>query len=166
VAAVSLALEGDSKAPRRNRRRAPSKQDKEMSRHRTGLDATSKADSGQIEGRSKPDTKIDGRTSAGRRFNALVRSLSADLGDDLTEAEMALVGIASATIVRAEQLQASIVNGDTIDDQELVRLVNSTTRVIKELHALKSKRGKSGPSALETYLAERADADDAEPVEP
>ena len=140
-----------------------------MPKDRTGLDGSSKADRGQKEASLKPNTKIekiDDRTSVGRRFNGLDRSLSADLGADLTEAEKALVGIAAATIVRAEQLQASIVNGDAIDDAELVRLVNSTTRVIKELHALKAKRGKSGPSALETYLAERAEADDDEPVEP
>ena len=132
-----------------------------------GLDGTLKADRGPIEGRLKPDTKIDqidARTRAGRRFKALIRSLSDDLGADLSEAEMALVRIAAATIVRAEQLQASIVNGDAIDDAELVRLVNSTTRVIRELHALKKARGKSGPSALDQYLAARSAEPDDEAV--
>lgn len=137
-----------------------------MTKDSTGLDGTLRPDRRPNERRLKPDTKaeqIDGRTRAGRRFKALVRSLSADLGADLSEAEMALVRIAAATIVRSEQLQASIVNGDATDDAELVRLVNSTTRVIKELHALKAKRSKSGPSALDQYLAARAepDADEA-----
>jgi hypothetical protein len=133
-----------------------------MLRDSSALEGTKRPDRGRKDGRSRPDTKIqriDARTRAGRRFKVLVRSLADDLGDDLSEAEKALVGIAAATIVRSEQLQASIVNGDEIDDQELVRLVNSTTRVIRELHVLKAKRGKSGPSALDQYLAERAEDD-------
>ena len=136
-----------------------------MARDSTGLAGTSRPDSRPIDARLKPETKIDARTRTGRRLNALVRSLTAQLatdGEPLDDAVAAWVKLAAANMVRAEQISDAIGRGESIDDSDLVRLTNSANRTMKELRAMVAQRGKGGPSALDQYLAERAEPDEDE----
>lgn len=101
---------------------------------------------------------IDGRSAAARRYRDLVADLAADLGGEaaLTSAELALVRQAAATTMRAEQLQAAIVRGETVTSDDLVRLSNASARI---LGALRSKRQFKPPvPSLKEYLASRAAA--------
>jgi hypothetical protein len=122
------------------------------------LEGESKQIAPRKQRRSKPiaeHDQIDGRTTLGRRFRTLIRDLTDELGGALTPAETALVKLAAATIVRGEQFQAHIIRGEAIDDAELVRLVNTTSRILRELNAQKAKRKAAGPTALQAWLAAR-----------
>lgn len=78
---------------------------------------------------------VDGRTAAARRFRDLVDDLTTKAGGAgaLAPLERALIRQAAALMLRTEQLQASIVRGDTIDDDKLVRVSGEARRVISSL---------------------------------
>lgn len=101
---------------------------------------------------------VDGRSSGARRFRDLADAFAADLdtGTGLTEAEMTVVRQAAGVALRAEQVQAAIVNGADVDLNELTRLSNVVSRL---MGALKAKRQKpTGPSLAE-YLASKGAAE-------
>jgi hypothetical protein len=83
-----------------------------------------------------------------------VKDLSAELGDNLSTAEVALVRLAAATIVRGEQFQSDIANGLVVDDAELVRLVNAGARIIRDLGTAKAKRGSQSSYSLDDLADE------------
>jgi hypothetical protein len=58
-------------------------------------------------------TTIDMGSAAGRRFRHLVDSYSAELGTELSEAELSLVRQACALQLEAERMQAAIVRCDS-----------------------------------------------------
>ncbi len=70
-----------------------------------------------------------------RRFNGLVAKLAADLGgrEKLGVVELEMVRQAAAMMLRAEQLQAGIVNGEAIDPDELIRLSSEARRALRAL---------------------------------
>jgi hypothetical protein len=84
----------------------------------------------------------DQRTRAARRFKQLVSDFIADLGgnENLTIAEKALIRQAAVVMMRAEEMQASILNGDTVDDATLVRLSNAAARILGQLGVQHRKR--------------------------
>lgn len=116
----------------------------------------------RVTNRSKLAMNVDGRSAAARRFRDLIDEFTEELGGDLSKAEHSLVKLAAVTFLRAEQLQAAVVNGDTVDDAELIRAVNAGARIFRDLAAAKLKRSKSAPSALETWLANREAEDEAD----
>jgi hypothetical protein len=67
---------------------------------------------------------------------------------------LALVRQAAATTMRAEQLQAAIVRGETVASDELVRLSNASARILSALKGKQQVKVK-GPS-LKEYIAARA----------
>src|SRR5215217_6914580 len=75
---------------------------------------------------------VDGRSPTARRYKDLIDSFSADLGGAavLTEADRALVKQAASLTIRAEQLQASIIRGEPVDPDELIRLMNTARRTL------------------------------------
>lgn len=99
---------------------------------------------------------IDGRTIAGRRYRDLAIALADDLGgvDHLGEADKALVRQAAALTVKSEAMQAAIVNGDAVDDEQLVRVTNALTRALTTIRR-KTKAKPPGPN-LADYLEGRA----------
>jgi hypothetical protein len=54
---------------------------------------------------------IDGRSPAARRFRDLIQLYETEVGGVLTEVERGLIRQAAALTIRAEQLQAAIVEG-------------------------------------------------------
>lgn len=78
---------------------------------------------------------IDGRSATARRYRDIAMALADDLGGagSLSEPEQALVRQAAALSVKAEEQQASIVRGEDIDPEQLVRLTNSLTRIMGRL---------------------------------
>jgi undecaprenyl pyrophosphate synthase len=95
---------------------------------------------------------IDGRTPSARRFRDLIESFSCDLGgtERLTEAERALVKQAASVTIRAEQLQAAIVRGEAVDPDELIRLSNTSRRLLASI-----RRRVAPKPTLADHLAKR-----------
>ncbi len=99
---------------------------------------------------------VDGRSAPARRYRDLIAAFTADLGGEanLTEADRQLIRQAAGLSVRAEKLQADIVNGCDVDSDLLVRISNAAARL---LGAVRRDRGKndapSGPTSLSDYLA-------------
>lgn len=94
---------------------------------------------------------IDGRSAAARRFRDLVADLAADLGGEasLSNADLALVRQCATSVMATEQLSASIVNGQAVDADSLVRLNNTTARLLVSLR----RKGRQTP--LQAPLRER-----------
>jgi hypothetical protein len=94
----------------------------------------------------------NGNSAAYRRFKDVVQALSDALskGEVLTLAEMALVKQAAALVVRTEALQAAIVSGEAVNDEDIVRLTNTLDRTLRGLFA--RRKGKKAPPALGDLL--------------
>jgi hypothetical protein len=75
----------------------------------------------------------------------------------MTEAEKVICRQAAALTVRSEALQAALVRGEAVDDEQLTRLTNSAMRA---LQALRTRRTKPKPVMpnLADYLAQRKSA--------
>jgi hypothetical protein len=103
---------------------------------------------------------IDHRTRTGRRMKALVADLLSELGGvELNTVDMALVRLFAVTTVESEKLQAAAASGLPVDQNELVRIANVTTRVRRELNAIKTSRpdAKAHLSPLDRLLSDLED---------
>jgi len=101
---------------------------------------------------------IDGRSPTARRFRDLVAAFEAEIGGNLTEVERGLVKQAAALTIRAEQLQADIVNGKPVDSDQLIRISSTAKRILGAIGEKAAKRKPSEPT-LEDYLDRRAAAE-------
>ena len=97
---------------------------------------------------------INGRSAPARRYRDLCTAFANDLGGEsvLREADKALVRQAAALTVRSEEMQAALVRGDDIDDEQLTRLMNVASRTLAALRQRKPAKAKAG---LHDYLASR-----------
>jgi hypothetical protein len=75
-----------------------------------------------ISNRSRLLPGIDGRSATARRFRDICISYETEIGGNVTEVERDLVRQAAGLTLRAEQLQAAIVRGEAVDNDELIRL--------------------------------------------
>jgi hypothetical protein len=102
---------------------------------------------------------VDMRSAAGRRFRHLVDAYSAELGTELSEAELSLVRQACALQLQAERMQGAIVRGEVVDSDALIRVSSTSKRL---LSIIASKTGKReapvGPSLQDIFAV----ADEAE----
>jgi hypothetical protein len=73
-----------------------------------------------ISNRSRLLPGIDGRSATARRFRDIC--YETEIGGNVTEVERDLVRQAAGLTLRAEQLQAAIVRGEAVDNDELIRL--------------------------------------------
>jgi len=99
-----------------------------------------------------PRPRVDGRSSAARRYRKLVSAFSRDLGNDLSEADRTLVQSAAMAGLRIETLRAQLLSGAAVDDDQLTRLLNATTRIFTVVAGKSRKRVKRDVS-LDEYLA-------------
>jgi hypothetical protein len=95
---------------------------------------------------------VDARTRWGRRFRALISGFVSEAGgrECLTEVDMAVIRSAASLTLKCEMLQANLVNGESVDPDEIVRLSSEGRR------ALEAVRKRSKPQAqttLHDYLA-------------
>lgn len=100
---------------------------------------------------------VDNRKALGRRYRDLCIAFADDLGGEtrLTAPQEALIRQAAAVTVESEKLQGSIVRGEAVDHEQLVRLSNLQGRLLRQL-GIKPK-GPSKPDLAE-YLRSRAAA--------
>jgi hypothetical protein len=99
---------------------------------------------------------VDLRSTEARRFRDLCNALSGEYGGlaPLSEPEVALIRQAAALILQAEQLQAKIVKGESVDNDALIRIANTARRALAGL-----KRKVRAPKLdLQAYIAARGDA--------
>ena len=135
-----------------------------------------KPDSSPIVGRKKPDRKrrsaarrhkhgrsrltnhrdllpaLDGRSSAARRFRDLVGAYIADMGglDLCSEVKLGLLRRLAACTVRAEMLEAGLMNGEPVNVNELCALASTTVRLSSRLGL---ERVPKPVETLSSYLA-------------
>jgi hypothetical protein len=93
----------------------------------------------------------DGRASLPRRHRELARAFARDLGGEasLTAAERQMVEQAATITLRAEALKAKLLSGEEVNDDAMVRLTNSSTRILTALGVANRKRKPAGPSLAE-----------------
>ena len=90
---------------------------------------------------------IDGRSPMARRFRDLVQQFSKEIAGEepLSPADLALVKQTAGVIVRSESIQADIMRGVSINDDELVRLSNLSLRLLGRLQRLRQHQRKDKP---------------------
>jgi len=96
---------------------------------------------------------IDGRSTEARRYRDLCFSYADDCGgaSALTEVQRALVRQAAALTVQSEKLQAAMIRGELVSDEQQTRVANALGRT---LNRLGRKRAPTKLSVAE-YLAAR-----------
>jgi hypothetical protein len=114
-----------------------------------------------ITNRSRIHQNGDERSAGARRFRDLVAAFSADLGDNLSEADMAMIRTAAALTLKSEQMQAALIAGQAIDSDVLIRLASTSRRALAAVSA-KAINRQPGGATLQDYLARRAAPDDGE----
>lgn len=104
--------------------------------------------------------RVDGRSAAARRFRRLCREFAADLGgeDSLTAAERALIEQAAAMTMTAQDAQAALLRGETVDTDGLVRLGNCSARLLSALGVQRRKRRPAHVPAWRQDVNENAKA--------
>jgi hypothetical protein len=92
---------------------------------------------------------LDGRSAPARRYRDLIlqfsHGIAGERGAPLNPAELALVKQAAAITVRAEALQAAIVRGEPVSDEDVVRLSNSAIRILTAVMNRSIAPKKKGP---------------------
>jgi hypothetical protein len=98
---------------------------------------------------------VDGRSSSARRFRDLVRAYETEVGGNLTEVERGLIRQAAALTFKAETLQSALVNGESVDGDQLIRLSSTSKRILSAITAKANKR-KPAPPSLQDHIRKRA----------
>jgi preprotein translocase subunit SecA len=123
--------------------------------------ATSKRSRSAITNGSKAHQKGDERSAGARRFRDLVAAFSADLGDDLSEADMAAVRTAAALTLKSEQIQADLAAGIHVDSDALIRLASTSRRALAAVSAKALERKPASTMTLADYMAAKQAEHDA-----
>jgi hypothetical protein len=97
---------------------------------------------------------VDLRSTSGRRFTFLVQSYSAELGDVLTEPELALVKQVAILQIKIEQMQGLIIGGADVDADAVIRLSSEHRRLLATLKGKADQTKPAPDDALQRYLAE------------
>jgi hypothetical protein len=93
----------------------------------------------EISNRSRLLPNVDGRNAAARRFRDICAAYEAEAGGNVTEVERDLIRQAAGFTLRAEQLQAAIVRGEAVDNDELIRLSSTAKRLLEAIRAKANK---------------------------
>jgi hypothetical protein len=125
---------------------------------RSPVVATSKRSRSAVTNGSRAHQKGDERSAGARRFRDLVAAFSADLGDDLSENDLAMVRTAAALTLKSEQIQADLAAGLPVDSDALIRLASTSRRALAAVSAKAIERKPAGGNALQNYLDARAAA--------
>jgi hypothetical protein len=108
-----------------------------------------------VSNRSKTHQNVDERSAGARRFRDLIAAYSADLGDNLSESDMAMVRTAAALTLKSEQMQAALAAGENVDSDALIRLAGTTRRSLQAISAKVADKKPTGPTLAEYWDAAR-----------
>jgi hypothetical protein len=102
---------------------------------------------------------VDNRSEVARRYRDILSAIVSDMGgaDRLSEVRLQLCRRFSAAAVMAEQLEAKLARGETIDIGQHAQLVSSMVRVSNRIGL--NRRAREIVPTLEHYLETRADRD-------
>jgi len=105
---------------------------------------------------------VDGRSEIARRYFDISSAIISDQGglDRLAEARLQLIRRFSASAVMAEQLEAALARGETIDIGQHALLVSSLCRLSNRIGI--NRRAREVLPTLEGYLEAHAERDEAE----
>lgn len=123
-----------------------------LQRHNATISRTNRS---AVSNRSRILDGVDGRSAAARRFRDICRGYEAEAGGSVTEVERDLIRQAAGLTLRAEQLQAAIVRGEPVNNDELIRLSSTAKRLLEAIRAKAAKRKPAAPT-LQEHLAKRA----------
>jgi hypothetical protein len=116
-----------------------------------GVSATNRS---AVSNRTRLLDGVDGRSASARRFRDICRSYELEAGGDISEVERDLIRQAAGLTLRAEQLQAAIVNGEMVDSDQLIRISSTAKRILEAISAKAAKRKQpNGQTDLQSYLA-------------
>jgi hypothetical protein len=103
--------------------------------------------------------ELDGRTRARKAFSALVSGITADLGgpDELSTIERALIQAFAGVSVHAADMNARLLQGDSIDLTEHSATVGAMVRLASRLGVKRRPRNVS-PDAFTDLSADAAGA--------
>ena len=76
---------------------------------------------------------IDGRSTTARRFRDLCKTYELEAGGPITEVERGLIRQAAGLSVHAERLQADVVNGKTVNADEMIRTTSEIRRILETI---------------------------------
>jgi len=76
---------------------------------------------------------VDGRSMLARRFREITTGIEADLGNDLTEAQRALLARAATLAVWCEEREAELARGEQFDAGEYATISNALRRILSDL---------------------------------
>jgi hypothetical protein len=102
----------------------------------------------RVSNRSRILPGVDGRSATARRFRDICRSYELEAGDNVTEVERDPIRQAAGLVVRGEQMQAALIRGEPVNNDELVRISSTAKRLLETIRAKADKRKPSGPDLL------------------
>jgi hypothetical protein len=88
----------------------------------------------------------------------LIAAFSADLGENLSEADMCLIRTAAGLALKSEQMQSALARGEDIDSDALIRLASTSRRALQAVSAKAIERKPAGVQTLAQYMEARAAA--------
>jgi hypothetical protein len=133
---------------------------RKMCSHRKPIVATSKRSRSAVTNGSRIHQNGDARSSSARRFRDLIAAFSADLGDNLSEADLAMVRTAAGLTLKSELMQADLAAGKDVDAETLIKLAGTSRRALSAISAKATDRKPAGQTLAE-YAAQRAAERDA-----
>jgi hypothetical protein len=123
---------------------------------RRSTDVSSSKNRSAVSNRSRLHQKGDARSAGARRFRDLVDALSADLGDNLSEADLAMVRTAAGLTLKSELLQADLAAGKDVDAEVIIKLAGASRRALTAICVKAVERKPAGTMTLAEYAAQRA----------
>jgi hypothetical protein len=114
-----------------------------------------------ISNRSRLLPGVDGRSAAARRFRDICSAYEAEAGGNPTEVERDLIRQAAGLTLRAEHLQAALVRGEDISNDELVRISSTAKRLLEAIRSKADKRKPPAPTILDLAAELAAEVPDA-----
>lgn len=109
-----------------------------------------------VSNRSRLLDGIDGRSASARRFRDICRAYEAEVGGNISDVDRDLIKQAAALTLRAEQLQADIVNGKPGDDDRLIRLSGTANRILSAIKKRAAKHSAPKPTLRDHIAARRS----------
>lgn len=104
---------------------------------------------------------VDGRSLVARRYRDIAAQIIADMGgiDRCSEAKLQLVRRFSAVAVLAEQMEARLARGETVDVAEFSALASTAVRIAQRIGL--ERRARDVTPSLRDYLEHRTSEDAA-----
>jgi hypothetical protein len=102
-----------------------------------------------ISNRSRLLEGVDGRSASARRFRDIVAAYEAEAGSHVSAVERDLIRQAAGLTLRAEQMQAVIVRGEPVNNDELVRISSTAKRLLETIRTRAANNKPAAPTILD-----------------